>query len=88
MVTRQESQEAIRTTVRRFYGASGINYYVLQVEYNEDFRSKLWRVYIDTQRGFELVEAKEAAVDCGSAFPQEATTHEYWKSLWERNGGI
>ena len=81
MLTRQEVQETIEATMRRFYGASDVTYYVVCVEH--DVRKRVWRVFVDTSRGFALVEGKAAALDCGSPLGRDSTTHEHWKLLWD-----
>ena len=81
LLTRQVLQETIQAAVRRFHGASDVTYYVVHVEH--DVRRRLWRVFVDTPSGFELVEAKNAAIDCGSPLGRDSTTHEHWKLLWD-----
>jgi hypothetical protein len=40
-------------------------------------------VFVETADGFVQVEAKAAAVDCGSKLnPKDYTTHAVWRPLW------
>lgn len=56
--------------IRTFEGASGTSYIVFATP------DGAFNVLVET-------EAKEAALDCGSALGRESNTRQHWSALWK-----
>jgi hypothetical protein len=67
--------------LRKFFGESGTVYYVVWADNELN-----WKAFVETPRGFKLVEAKGAAIDCGAKGDRsELNTHQFWSQLWPAN---
>ena len=68
----------IEVNVKEFFGASGVCYVIVRTKSPKGYA---WKAFVRNANGYQKVEAKAAAKDCGAVI-DDANTHQAWKQLW------